>query len=800
MMPPFAGLPSIPAIEELKKYRQWVAWKYEFRNGPSSKPTKPPISPRTGFGASHSKPETWGTYQDAFERARRSNLPGVGFVLADGDEICGIDLDACRDPDTGEIEPWAAEIVALAETYAEVSPSGEGIRLFARGKPEKTIKADKAHVEIYGKLRYLTVTGQHVDGTPDEIRPAPQSMKALVARVEAVKQEQKPETGIPVLPPGSHDGSDFFERVNAAALANLSSWVPSIFPGAKFQQSTGAYRVPSRDLGRDLEEDLSIAPNGIVDFGVHDMGDARDGKRSAVDLAMEYGRGQDAKSAAFWLCDRLGRSPDVFGWEELPPILPNIKEIADNLWRSSRKKGGISILTESDDGTIIDSETGEVIEVASEDDNEFGGALDHHDFPDRLMHPGGVVEEMADWICDTTGEPIRIHAIGAALAAVGTLLSRKVYSRTRPTGTHIYVGAMAPTGFGKDHAQSCIKMILDHVGGVGGNTSLHMAWASSAPKLGMVLLERAGAVMIVDEFSDRFAGVRSRNASVSMAAINETFKELWGRSQSSYSIPTALSRSDTVIHRPGLSFFGSTTISDFKETLVSKDVTSGLYNRFLFLPRFGDVPTAPERDGMLEIPERLAARCRWLYDCLDTMNMPQSVRGDTFPPKPQLIPFSDVATAMNEENRLFQKDMQRRSEDDQALALYGRFAEQIKRIGMIVACGRSPEMLRNAEVSKADMTFARALVTWSIEQTVLMVRRDMVENWIEANRNKVLGYIRRKKTVSRSNVLRHVRSVKGRDLDEIIKYLIEAECIKEYENEHGKKGGRPVKFYRYLRG
>lgn len=343
VMPPFAGLPSIPAIEELKKHRQWVAWKYEFRNGPDSKPTKPPISPRTGFGASHSKPETWGTYQDAFERARRSNLPGVGFVLADGDEICGIDLDACRDPDTGKIEPWAAEIVALAETYAEVSPSGEGIRLFARGKPEKTIKADKAHVEIYGKLRYLTVTGQHVEGTPDEIRPAPQSMKALVARVEAVKQEKKPETDIPVSPPDSHDGSDFFERVNAAALANLSSWVPSIFPGAKFQQSTGAYRVPSRDLGRDLEEDLSIAPNGIVDFGVHDMGDARDGKRSAVDLAMEYGRGKDAKSAAFWLCDRLGRSPDVFGWEEMPPILPNIEEIIRAVYESHERKRGVMI-------------------------------------------------------------------------------------------------------------------------------------------------------------------------------------------------------------------------------------------------------------------------------------------------------------------------------------------------------------------------------------------------------------------------------------------------------------------------
>src|SRR5262245_2219235 len=45
--PRFSGLPTdIPALEELKRIPQWVAWKYEHRGGP--KPTKPPINPHNG--------------------------------------------------------------------------------------------------------------------------------------------------------------------------------------------------------------------------------------------------------------------------------------------------------------------------------------------------------------------------------------------------------------------------------------------------------------------------------------------------------------------------------------------------------------------------------------------------------------------------------------------------------------------------------------------------------------------------------------------------------------------------------
>jgi AAA domain/RepB DNA-primase from phage plasmid len=76
------------------------------------------------------------------------------------------------------------------------------------------------------------------------------------------------------------------QQINDLALANLSAWVPEIFPTA--QPYHDGYRVSSTDLGRDNEEDLSLVPKGIKDFGVHDLDDPREGKRTPIDIVMEH--------------------------------------------------------------------------------------------------------------------------------------------------------------------------------------------------------------------------------------------------------------------------------------------------------------------------------------------------------------------------------------------------------------------------------------------------------------------------------------------------------------------------------
>ena len=121
----------------------------------------------------------------------------------------------------------------------------------------------------------------------------------------------KPE---PRRPAQVHRGTDFFASTNQNAMERLDQWVPRLFPDAKPYRS--GYRVASHNLKRDREEDLGIQPEGIKDFGVHDAGDPKGGKRTPIDLVLEWGAVQDAKEAALWLCDQMGLSPDQLGWKK----------------------------------------------------------------------------------------------------------------------------------------------------------------------------------------------------------------------------------------------------------------------------------------------------------------------------------------------------------------------------------------------------------------------------------------------------------------------------------------------------
>jgi DNA polymerase III delta prime subunit len=96
------------------------------------------------------------------------------------------------------------------------------------------------------------------------------------------------------------------------------------------------------------------------------------------------------------------------------------------------------------------------------------------------------------------------------------------------------------------------------------------------------------------------------------------------------------------------------------------------------------------------------------------------------------------------------------------------------------------------------------LVEYSIMQFVLMVRRDMVENRIEADRKKVLGVIRKKKNITHSQLLRKIRHISARDMRDIISILCEANQIVEdfaqIDRRDGLGKSKPAKVYRYIQG
>lgn len=143
---------------ELQILPQWVNWKTEIRNG---KPTKIPLNPKTLGNAMSNNSDTWGSFESALSNYNDDR--GIGFVLTEDDPYTALDLDGCRNPETGYIEPWAMGIIQKIKSYSEVSPSGTGIRMFAKCElPEGPRKIGR--LEIYDCNRFMTVTGHVLDG------------------------------------------------------------------------------------------------------------------------------------------------------------------------------------------------------------------------------------------------------------------------------------------------------------------------------------------------------------------------------------------------------------------------------------------------------------------------------------------------------------------------------------------------------------------------------------------------------------------------------------------------------------
>ncbi len=149
--------------KDLQLIPRWLCWRLVERkkvNGASDWAKVPFTS--TGRPASSTNPATWCSFDQAANAWVLGDFDGIGLVL--GDDVQGIDLDDCRDPATGELSELARQTLSRIDGYAEVSPSGTGIKIFTRINVTTTATNHDKGVEIYCRARYFTVTGHLIEG------------------------------------------------------------------------------------------------------------------------------------------------------------------------------------------------------------------------------------------------------------------------------------------------------------------------------------------------------------------------------------------------------------------------------------------------------------------------------------------------------------------------------------------------------------------------------------------------------------------------------------------------------------
>lgn len=203
-------------IESLKQKNKWITWRLNQCNphncgkapenqcvscplNKGSRVTEPIQASDCGEYASPGDPTTWASYDEALIYHERSNTrtDGVAYMLSSSGPIVGIVLERCRDPETGEIDTWAQEIVDHVNTYTEITEAGTDLQLFAATTSPATIELDQRaalkssdeidynkqdRITIHEEDTYLIYTGRQISDTPDEVQSRPEVIEEIRAR------------------------------------------------------------------------------------------------------------------------------------------------------------------------------------------------------------------------------------------------------------------------------------------------------------------------------------------------------------------------------------------------------------------------------------------------------------------------------------------------------------------------------------------------------------------------------------------------------------------------------------------
>lgn len=677
----------------------------------------------------HFETGTWDKWPDA----------GVCVALGRASNLSAIDFDY------GPPE-LRAQLEALIPPSPVRKVGAKGYTAFYRGSALASRKwnvGGQSVVEIlaHGRQTVLPPT-PHPDGmeyrwlTEDTLentsaRELPELPADLIEQIERVVAPWRTEDDIqpekrPVI---LGENESYWREINDRAMADFGAWVPELFPMAKVR-ADGSYRVIAH--WRNCERpNVSIHREGITDWGAGQ-------NFTPLDLVMAASSA-DLESATRWLKDRVG--------------MPNVEPMPIMQMRPT---------------------TQAVVEPQAEPEPERA--------PEKLPGGffdlgGGALGLLYDMILKNARRPQPILAVGAAIAAIGTLAGRRYRTPTN-LRSNVYVVGIADSGSGKNVAREVINNAFVQAGlsnYLGGNKL-----ASGAGLLSAVY--RHPAILFQqDEFGMFLAAVSDRKrAPKHLTEIVDHLTELYTSAGNTFlgaEYGDQKERPRRDIHQPCVSIHGTTTPGHFWGALQSANAVDGSLARFLIFETEESYPEAQEIDGdMTAPPELIEALQSIAWD--DAGNLDRLMRsGDVPPHKLITVPFTPEAQAAMRALEEEVTERLRALKGTPFTSILARQWEHTARVAMIRAVSRAPKA---AEVDLADVRWAEMVVQRSVNLMCDGIEKHVADNAEEAKAKRLLEIIRKagQEGIVKSDLIRQTHFLNARDRDSLLKSLQEADSIR----------------------
>jgi hypothetical protein len=427
-------------------------------------------------------------------------------------------------------------------------------------------------------------------------------------------------------------------------------------------------------------------------------------------------------------------------------------------------------------------------EAPKQDGSQSSGA--GYDPKDCTRVPGAI-GRVVDWIERDAMYPSRRLGLVTALGAGATVMAQRVQGPTG-AGTHLYLMALAGTGTGKSFVLKALKNLLSAIGAI----QLVVGEFKSSVSLVETLLRLPTFLAVIDEFGDYLARLVNPNSGSYENDIMRVMKEIVTLSWDYYPTPSSKNNPSVLIYAPSPSLVGTSTVESFYGATRESQLPGGFLNRMVVIEEKQKTQQNPSHKINLEPPKELRAQFSPLFkprSKLDELlkapaeDIKMNV-GVKF--KPEIV----VGWGLGAQaifNELDQKTRNANKSDPLRDQLFMRVPENAIRLATIVAVGRG-----SRTVDAADIEWAHALALESAES--------MHAGFVKYSTDPLVfaGLVQRGKDMLRAapdrcmtvrdfkrKIERHLKS--KRDLDDLIKYLEEAEYIVQHTKAATRKGGRP---------
>lgn len=373
--------------------------------------------------------------------------------------------------------------------------------------------------------------------------------------------------------------------------------------------------------------------------------------------------------------------------------------------------------TYTEDGDLIDAETGEIIQPAPEA-VPTPPPPPTQDYVAKALEMPGLITDVVHWIMGEAFRPQARLALASAISIAGIAAGRQFAS---PTGSRLntYNLMIADTGVGKEDPLSAPKMCLRAAANL--KQMIAPSGANSDVFLYSHLHNNPTTLMCIDEIGDHLAANASAHAPAHLKKVNTALKELW--SSRIASPPGAMIRTITHTVNPFLSILAASTPVKFFNAVGASEAEDGTLNRFcLFMVETPSKTFKQDFSSLGDVPENIINKINsiaWAFGDLKSGDY-HTTNGDTTePPKPHIVPWASdnikkyyvdyVAWCIEEQDK------------SEARKLFGpRTAQHAIKLATIFALSESCEYPESAVVDMRHLELGQLIAETSYED---MARR-----------------------------------------------------------------------------